>query len=177
MHMLGRGVTRSRRRATQWMRKAAENGHADACLQLASHMYADLPYAREVGHVGEAARMATSAGVTEGHNIPPAVLTGVLHWVQKGCVAGQHNLLDVLGDIRGEAVVGSRYCHNEGCEVVGLMKAFKVCPQCKTARYCGDVCQKQDWTTGGHKAGCDTFHVKASQNISVAPAQQDVLQS
>jgi len=38
--------------------------------------------------------------------------------------------------------------------VVGLLKEFKVCPQCKTARYCCDACQKQDWTTGGHKATC-----------------------
>jgi hypothetical protein len=30
-------------------------------------------------------------------------------------------------------------------------------PQCKTARYCGDACQKQDWTTGGHKEKCGTF--------------------
>ena len=39
----------------QCMRKAAENGYANACLILAQQMYADSPYAREVGHVGEAA--------------------------------------------------------------------------------------------------------------------------
>ena len=44
-----------------------------------------------------------------------------------------------------------------GCEVVGHLKDFKVCPQCKTARYCGDACQKQDWTTGGHKKTCGTY--------------------
>jgi hypothetical protein len=32
-----------------------------------------------------------------------------------------------------------------------------VCPQCKTARYCGDACQEKDWTTGGHKNKCGTF--------------------
>jgi len=146
-------------------------GHADACLQLASHMCADLPYAREVGHVGEAAGVATSAGVTEGHDVPPAVLAGVLHWVRKGCVTEQHDPLDVLGEIRREALVGDKYCHNEGCEVVGLLTDFKVCPQCKTARYCGDACQKQDWTTGGHKAACGTFYVNAGQNSVVAPAE------
>jgi hypothetical protein len=46
------------------------------------------------------------------------------------------------------------YCQNEACEVVGRLKDFKVCPQCKTARYCGDACQKEDWTTGEHKGKC-----------------------
>jgi hypothetical protein len=44
----------------------------------------DYPYAREVGHVGEAAGVAAPAGVMEGHDVPPDVLTGVLHWLQKG---------------------------------------------------------------------------------------------
>jgi len=81
---LGRGVTRSKRRAMQWMRKAAENGHAQACLQLAGRMYGDEPYAREVGHVGEADVVATSAGSTEGHDVPSDVMTGVSHWLRKG---------------------------------------------------------------------------------------------
>jgi len=75
---LGRGVTRSKRRALQWLRKAAGNGLADACLHLAGRMYLDYPYAREVGHVGEAAGVATSTGVTEGHDVPPDVLTSVV---------------------------------------------------------------------------------------------------
>jgi len=50
-----------------------------------------------------------------------------------------------------------KYCHNEGCEVMGHIKDFKVCPQCKWTRYCGEACQKHDWTTGGHKAKCGTF--------------------
>ena len=52
------------------------------------------------------------------------------------------------------ALEGANYCSNDGCEVVGLMKAFTVCPLCMTTRYCGDACHKQDWTTGGHKAKC-----------------------
>jgi hypothetical protein len=43
---------------------------------------------------------------------------------------------------------------------MGHWKEFKVCPQCKTARYCGDECQKQDWTAGGHKATCGTANTK-----------------
>ena len=81
---LGRGGTRSKRQAMQWRRKAAENGDADACMKLAAHMYGDHPYAREVGHVAEAAGVATSAGVKEGHDIPLDVMTGVVHWLRKG---------------------------------------------------------------------------------------------
>ena len=155
LQALGRGVTRSKRRSIQWLRKAAENGTGDACfdcLKLAGYMYLDLPYAREVGHVGEAAGVAAPAGVMEGHNVPPDVLTGVVHWLRKG----GHDPADKLNHLRKDALEGAMYCINDGCQVVGLLKDFKVCPQCKYARYCGDACQKQDWTTGGHKATCGT---------------------
>jgi len=151
---LGRGVTRSKRRSIQWLRKAAENGTGDACLKLAAYMYTDQPYAREVGLVEEAAGVATSAGFMEGHDVPPDVLTGVVHWLRKGCIDGQRNPLDVLDGIHREALEGAKYCYNEGCEVVGHLNDFKVCPLCKTARYCGATCQKEDWTTGGHKDTC-----------------------
>jgi len=75
---------RSKRWAQEWGRKAAENAEAGACLQLAAYMYTDEPYAREVGQVGEAAGIATSARVTEGHDVPPDVMTGVIHWLRKG---------------------------------------------------------------------------------------------
>jgi len=150
---LGRGVTRSKRRAMQWKRKAAENGIADMCCALAAHMYGDMPYAREVGHVVEAAGVAVSAGVMDGHDVPPYVLTSVVHWFRKGGV----NPYDELDACRREAMEVAPYCRNEGCEVVGLLKDFRVCPQCKTARYCGDACQKADWTTGGHKAMCGKY--------------------
>jgi len=136
----------------QWRRKAAENGVAGRCRELAARMYADLPYAREVGHVGEAAGVATSAGVMEGHDVPPDVLTGVVHWLRKG----GHDLVSELDAFRREALEGGHYCRNDGCQVVGLLKDFKVCPQCKHARYCSDACQKVDWNAGGHKATCGT---------------------
>ena len=43
------------------------------------------------------------------------------------------------------------------------LKDFKVCPLCKIAWYCGDACQKLDWTTGGHKATCGTFASKVGR--------------
>jgi hypothetical protein len=52
------GVARSKRKAMQWMRKAAENGHTQSSSQLAAHVYGDHPYAREVGHVGEVEEIA-----------------------------------------------------------------------------------------------------------------------
>jgi len=153
---LGHGVTRSKRQAMQWRRKAAENGDADACVQLAARMYGDQPYAREVGDVEEAAGVATSAGVMDGHDVPSDVLTGVVHWLRNG----GHNIVNELDVFRRQSLVGAKYCRNEGCEVVGQRKDFKVCPQCKTARYCSAACQKQDWTTGGHKEKCGTFAYK-----------------
>ena len=160
---LDRGVTRSKRRATQWLRKAAEKGHTMSCLRLASRMYVDQPYAREVGHVEEAAGVwrPTSAGGTEGHDVPPEVLIGVVYWLKKG----GHSVA-TLNDIRRLVLEGAKFCHNETCEVVGQLKDFKVCPQCKTVRYCGAVCQKQDWTTGGHKDKCGTFNQQGTSSKS-----------
>jgi TPR repeat protein len=149
---LGHGVTRSKGKAAQWMRKAAENGHTQCCLRLAEHMYFDRPYARENGHVEDAGGVAASMGDMEIiHDVPPDVLASVVHWLRKG---GHTPLVPVLAKFRNEALEGAKYCRNEGCEVVGRLQDFKVCPQCKTTRYCGDACQKEDWTTGGHKAAC-----------------------
>ena len=96
--------------------------------------------------MGEAAGVAASVGfnwVHVGHDIPP-------DWLHKG----GHNPIDNLEQFRRIARDGAAYCRNDGCEVVGHRKGIKGCPQCKDARYCGDACQKQDWTTGGHKATC-----------------------
>ena len=150
---LGRGVTRSKRLTMRWMRKAADLGHPLLCLGLAGSMYSNLPYAREEGHVEEPAGVPVSAGVMERHDVPPDVLTSVVHWLRKG----GHNPVATLEKCRREALEGAKHCRNEGCKVVGLFKDFKVCPQCKTARYCGDACQKEDWTVGGHKSTCGTF--------------------
>jgi len=61
------------------------------------------------------------------------------------------------------ALEGGMHCFNDDCEVVGHLQDFKVCPQCKTARYCGDACQKQDWNAGGHKSTCGTSASKTWQ--------------
>jgi len=60
----------------------------------------------------------------------------------------------IINALRHMIVQGGPFCRNNGCEVVGRLEDFTVCPQCKTARYCGAACQKQDWTTGGHKEKC-----------------------
>jgi len=132
-------------------------------------MYIDRPHAREAGHVAEAAGVATPAGVMEAlrvtealggrHDVPPDVLTSVVHWLWKsgkGC-ATERTPFDELEQFRRDARDGAKYCHNDGCEVVGHLKDFKLCPQCRRNRYCGDACQKVDWTTGGHKLTCGTY--------------------
>jgi len=155
-----RGFTRSKQMAMRWIRKAAENGRAESCLQLASRMYADWPYAREVGHVGETAGVADPAVGMEGHDVPLDVLADVVHWARKG----GHNVVGILDWFRRLAQDGAKNCFNDECQVVGHLKDFKVCPQCKTARYCSDACQKLDWTTGGHKVTCGTFACKVRRN-------------
>jgi len=85
---LGHGVTRSKRLAMQCGRKAAENGNVDACLRLASCIYGDYPYARDIGRVGDAAGDVMPAGIMEGHDLPRDVLTSVAYWVRKGCRQG-----------------------------------------------------------------------------------------
>jgi len=87
------------------------------------------------------------------HGVPPGVLTSVIYWVQKG----EWDPRVHLEGWRGTALGGAMYCYNDGCEVVGHLKGFKVCPQCKHARYCGGACQKQDWNADGHKTTCGTF--------------------
>jgi hypothetical protein len=114
-------------------------------------MYADIPHAREVGHVEvEATGVAMSAADVEGHDVPPEVLTSVVYWLRKGCVTGGPTPLDYLEEIRRAVVEGARYCVNDGCEVVGHLKDFKVCPQCKIARYCRWGCHSRvsDWLHG-----------------------------
>jgi hypothetical protein len=89
----------------------------------------------------------------------------VVYWLQKGCVmcvTGEPTPLDYLEKFRREEVEGGAYCVNDGCEVVGHRKDFKVCPQCKIARYCSDACQKQDWSE--HKATCGTIASLLSMN-------------
>jgi hypothetical protein len=126
------------------MRKAAENGHANVCLELAESMYADLPHAREAGHVGEAAGASTSVGDAEGHDVPPDVLSSVIYWLCKGGMTEQHDVEEELDGYRIRALEGAVFCCNDGCEVVGHLKDFQVCPQCKVFRYCGAACQKED---------------------------------
>ena len=66
------------------MLMAAENGMANMYSRLAAHMYIDFPHAREVGRVVDADRVAPPAGVNmEGHDVPPDVLSGVVHWLRK----------------------------------------------------------------------------------------------
>jgi hypothetical protein len=86
----------------QWLHKAAENGLASACWQLARSMYGDHPYAREVGRVGEALGVASSALDIESHDVPPYVLTSVVHWLRKG----GHNPIDNLELLRRTAEGG-----------------------------------------------------------------------
>jgi TPR repeat protein len=150
---LGLGVTRSKRRTMQYLRKAANLGVAAACSKLARGMYVDSPHAREMGLIVEAPRIAAPAGVTEGHDVPQDVLTSVMHWLQRGL----HNPNASLNMLRKYALEGGKYCRNEGCKVVRPLKDFKICPQCKTARYCSDACQKVDWNAGGHKASCGKY--------------------
>jgi len=171
---LGCGVRRSKRQAMRWRRRAVEGGDSNACLTLASGMYGDHPYAREVGQAVDAAGVAAeladegAAEVLYRHDVPADILIGVVQWLLKGGAAGIYEGDDgrvydpaqALAGLRNTALEGGNFCLNEACEFEGQLKDFKVCPQCKTARYCGEACQTHDWTSGGHKETCGAFHSK-----------------
>ena len=110
---LGRGVTRSKQMAMRWARKGAENGDANACLELAGHIYMDYPYACEVGRVGQAAGVATSVGGMEGHDVLTDVLTDVAHWLRNG----GHTAVEMLNDLRLMALEGAGTAKTMGVRV------------------------------------------------------------
>jgi hypothetical protein len=83
----------------------------------------------------EVTGVAMSAADIEGHDVPPEVLTSVVHWLRKRGVTGGPSVLDYLEAFRRAALEGAPYCDNDGCDGVGHLKDFKVCPQCKAARY------------------------------------------
>jgi len=116
-------------------------------------MYMDQPYAREIGHVREVARVAevdTAVGDTANvHDVHPNVFSSVVHWLQKGDGYRGLDPLTALDTLRDMAQQGAPFCQNDGCEVVGHLKEFKVCPLCKVVRYCGEACQKHHWTCVG----------------------------
>ena len=81
----------------------------------------------------------------------PMYCAGVVHWL----VNGGHDIFRKLSVFRQLTLVGGKYCFNEGCEVVGHLKEFKVCPQCKTARYCvSETGLDNGWAQG------DVWHIR-----------------
>ena len=163
-YAIGRGVIRSKKKVMIWTRAAAETGQIESCELIARFIYLDRPYAREIGLVEEAARVTVPAEIMEDLiDIPKDVLKNVLYWSRKG----GHDAVTVINSYRTIALEGEKYCFNEGCEVKGHLKDFKVCPQCKTTRYCSDVCQEHDWLPvlatatvegrPGHKGTCGGY--------------------
>ena len=117
-------------------------------------MYGDQPYAREVGHVGEADGVATSAEVIEGHDVPPDVLTGVVHWLRK---VGHNPVL------KPTSFAEKRW---RGVTIATTAQGARLWANCRTSRFArcarppgtaGDACQKHDWNAGGRKTTCGTF--------------------
>jgi TPR repeat protein len=148
MYTLGNGgVARSKRRAMQWRRKAADMGVIQSCEKLARDMYDDSPHAHGVGHVEvEATGSATSAADMEGHDVPPEVLTSVVHWLQKACVTGQDDPLVLLEELRRSVsaltmtasvvfVCNSLWpgSHRNKIHVVGVQLVLCLRPRCHLA--------------------------------------------
>ena len=119
----------------QWLRRAADNGHELGCPHLAMLMYIDRPHARDAGRVVENTGDAALAMFKplEGHDdVPPHVLADVLYWLRS-----LNDPVKRLGMFRVMALEGIEgLCCNEGCEVKGQLKDFKVCVKCKSVRYC-----------------------------------------
>jgi TPR repeat protein len=181
MFTIGNGVERSKKFVVAWNRNAADAGSVAAANWLAMAMYLDLPYARRLGKV---IALEPSQALRAKHGaLPKRVLASVIWWLQPQepivrtvspsiprmeetdertrllSIDPDATLLisSALDMLYENAHAGTRFCHNIGCGVIGPLKAFKVCPQCKTARYCGPECQKHDWNAGEHKRTCGTW--------------------
>ena len=150
MYLGGRGVERSRRKASAWLRRAAENGNSMACYTMGTHVYANVNRARIVGYVEqESWYLADDQRLRvamHGHDVPRQVLWNVVYWFQKG----GWDPADGLHACLKTAVEGVALCSNNGCTLQGGMKSFKVCGRCMVQQYCGPVCQAADWLR--HKA-------------------------
>lgn len=151
------GVNRSKEMSMRWRRKAAEIGNNACCFQLATRMYRDSPYARTVGLVEDTTCISIPSEFRKKYSIPTDfpqdILTSVVYWLRKGGSCEERHEGD-FQFFRTIVTEGLAYCDNEGCEVVRLLQTFKVCPQCKTARFCCKECFEEHWTTGGHKTSC-----------------------
>lgn len=112
MYASGRGVKRSKRRSQLWARRAADLGTALVCLDLARDMHTDRPYARKVGFVVGAEEVGHEV-FTQGHDVPPAVLASMVHWIRKAALVDPRRVLCVYRDfaIKGPVVC---YCTTSG---------------------------------------------------------------
>ena len=147
------GVSRARHVAMAWLRKAAETGHLGACIMLASNIYLDRAYARDVGEI------ADPSNANEdylGYYIQLHHLRKVLYWLRKG-VCDEGFVRMFVNAFDSELADGSSYCMNRGCEVVRHLKHFQVCGACKMHRYCSKACQAADWRSG-HAKTCGACH-------------------
>jgi hypothetical protein len=152
-------------------RKAAENGLDGACSYIASNMYIDAPYAREVGHVEEAAAAATSFGVIEGHDVPPEVLMSVIYWLEKG----GHNTVGVPLPFTQTSAVGGCTLRQRRVRGFGPAEGLQSLPAVQDRpvlrRRMSESRLDRGWTQD------DVWDTRAINTVTTAPvrAQQGML--
>ncbi|KAF7304016.1 MYND-type domain-containing protein [Mycena indigotica] len=70
-----------------------------------------------------------------------------------------------------------RMCDSGQCGHVGDESLFMRCSGCRMLYYCSKLCQKKDWTEGGHKQGCSTLHALSEHEskLDLSPENRDFL--
>jgi TPR repeat protein len=180
IHCQGGGyITRDRFKSLEFSRKAADAGVYKACCHLAFGMYLGSKYFRTIGLIDlpspggsswvfiklfEVASALAELYIKDGHDIPKDVMTSILLWLHRGEVKND-SVSQTLNAFKEASTVGSEFCYNDNCTVKGLLKQFKVCPNCRTAHYCSRACQKDDWVE--HKKVCGTFAAKTSMEVAI----------
>ncbi|KAJ7637433.1 hypothetical protein B0H17DRAFT_1217093 [Mycena rosella] len=70
-----------------------------------------------------------------------------------------HKRLGVLHSFNSRVGPSLKACDNVQCDQIGEKTAFKRCAECLRVYYCSEACQTVDWSQGGHRDTCETYHV------------------
>ncbi|KAJ6471231.1 hypothetical protein C8R47DRAFT_746931 [Mycena vitilis] len=66
---------------------------------------------------------------------------------------------------RSQEYISGRSCNNIQCGEIRVKTELFRCGGCQVVYYCSPECQKQDWTSGGHRTHCNSIRAFFFRNI------------